>query len=108
MFQLLVAKGALLDEKDENGDQPIHAAAKSGSIEIVDFLQEKGVFVCSAGAFKNTIMHYASKFGRYELVKKMVDKGCPCTLENALKETPLHLAAGFYTRGLFPFLLVYT
>ena len=88
-----------MDEKDENGDQPIHSAGKAGSKDIIELLAAKGVKVCTPGAFKNTVIHYAAKFGKMDLLTHIVDLGAPITLENALKETPLHLAASFYTRG---------
>ena len=101
---MLLDKGAQIDEKDENGDQPIHYAAKSGCIACVQLIAGKGVKVCTPGQNDNRVIHYAAKYGRLELVNEILEKGCPPDLENQLGETPLHLASSFYTKGikLFP------
>jgi ankyrin repeat protein len=96
---MLLDKGAQVDERDDNGDQPIHSAAKSGCKLSVNILIEFGAWVCGGGHLKNTVLHYASKMGRLQLVDHILKQGCPPNLENDLKETPLHLAAGFYTKG---------
>ena len=51
---MLLNKGAQVDEADDNGDQPIHSAAKSGCIACVNLLQEWGVIVCTPGRFLRT------------------------------------------------------
>ena len=97
---MLLDKGAQIDEKDENGDQPIHYAAKSGCIACVQLIAGKGVKVCTPGQNDNRVIHYAAKYGRLELVNRILEKGCPPDLENQLGETPLHLASSFYTKGI--------
>ena len=99
-FQMLLDKGAQIDEKDENGDQPIHYAAKSGCIACVQLIAGKGVKVCTPGQNDNRVIHYAAKYGRLELVNRILEKGCPPDLQNQLGETPLHLASSFYTKGI--------
>ena len=100
-FQMLLDKGAQIDEKDENGDQPIHYAAKSGCIACVQLIAGKGVKVCTPGQNDNRVIHYAAKYGRLDLLNKILEKGCPPDLVNELGETPLHLASSFYTKGMF-------
>ena len=47
--QMLLNKGAQVDEPDDFGDQPIHSAAKSGCIGCVGLLYEWGAKVCTLG-----------------------------------------------------------
>ena len=46
---MLIEKGAKIDEKDNNGDQPVHAAAKSKNCNAVYVLQQSGAEMCATG-----------------------------------------------------------
>ena len=48
-FQMLVEKGAHVEERDDNGDQPIHSAAKSGCMKSINLLVENNAYICSPG-----------------------------------------------------------
>lgn len=101
--QLLIESGANVCEKDHQGDEPIHSAAKSGCVDLLHLLIDHGAQMCIPGHQKNTVKHYAAKYGRVDLIQFLIKKGCPAGLRNALNETPLHLAAGYYTRGKMRF-----
>jgi ankyrin repeat protein len=39
--QLLVERGALIESTDENGNTPLHGAAKAGNLPVVAYLIER-------------------------------------------------------------------
>ena len=47
--QMLVEHSARVDVKDHNGDEPVHAAAKSKNCMSVYVLKEAGADMCALG-----------------------------------------------------------
>ena len=52
---MLIENGAKLDEKDNNGDQPVHAAAKSKRCDGVYVLKQAGADMCATGKNRSII-----------------------------------------------------
>ena len=48
---MLIEQGAKIDEKDHNGDEPVHAAAKSKDCTGVYVLKQAGAGMCSTGTY---------------------------------------------------------
>ena len=96
ILRQFIALKVPLDETDDNGDQAIHFAAKSGCLEAIDMLTENGIYKCVPGFRNNTIVHYAAEGGQLELLKMLVGKKCGMNMVNNLTETPLHLAAKIF------------
>ena len=46
---MLIEHGAKINEKDNNGDEPVHAAAKSKNCNAVYVLKQAGANMCSTG-----------------------------------------------------------
>jgi len=83
-----------------NEDEPIHLAAKAGSINIIRLLKSYGGNVCSPGHRGNHVIHYAARKGRYDLLKFILSlKNGQQNMRNNLSETPLHLASACHTDG---------
>jgi hypothetical protein len=49
---MLIEQGAKIDEKDSNGDEPVHAAAKSKNCNAVYVLKQAGAEMCATGNIK--------------------------------------------------------
>ena len=48
---MLIEQGAKIDEKDHNGDEPVHAAAKSKDYTGVFVLKQAGAEMCTTGSY---------------------------------------------------------
>ncbi|MBW2263165.1 MAG: ankyrin repeat domain-containing protein, partial [Deltaproteobacteria bacterium] len=57
------------------GRSVLHFAARSGSVEVVKFLVEKGADLESEDADKQTVLHDAARWGGADLVKYLLDEG---------------------------------
>lgn len=122
-IQDLLEAGVPWDERDDQGDQPIHYAAMSGCVESVGLLVKAGAYKCSPGkkhvldcfaqykslfiwmfvsGFRgNTIVHYAAQGAKLELIEEIFASGCTVINKvNELSESPLHLAASSFTAGM--------
>ena len=66
-WQDLITAGVSTEERDDDGDQAIHYAAKAGSIEAINLLVDSGVFKCVSG--KNGRKSEASEVKKYSLAR---------------------------------------
>jgi ankyrin repeat protein len=104
---MLLEANAPVAEKDMNDDEPVHLAAKAGSIAIIKLLKSYGCNVLTPGYRGNHIIHYAAQKGRFELLKFVLSlKNGQQNKRNALTETPLHLASACHTDGESSFYLI--
>ncbi|CEJ82045.1 hypothetical protein VHEMI02137 [[Torrubiella] hemipterigena] len=75
------------------GDLPIHAAARSGNIDLVDFfLQQDGVDLDSRDCFMRTPLFHAAGKGKVQMVKHLLSKGADHTARDIYHATPLFVA----------------
>lgn len=72
---------------------PLHYASKSGQVDAVKLLLERGVVVDSLDESRRTPLHLAAEHGRTEIAELLIEAGHPVevTVRNTL--TPLQLAA---------------
>ena len=49
-MRILLKKGADMQLKDDNGDQPIHLAAEAGHYEYVDI--HRNIIICGSGVME--------------------------------------------------------
>ncbi|MGB8367404.1 MAG: ankyrin repeat domain-containing protein [Candidatus Babeliales bacterium] len=76
MVKLLIKRGAVIDEKDENGNTAlIHAAGKEGKAKVVKFLLENGSNVNTENIHKETPLIVAVENGRTEIVRLLLESG---------------------------------
>ena len=97
---LLIANGADMNTKeDEEGETPLHDAARRGKIEVVQLLFEAGANVNVKDDRDRTPLHTILDISRskYRLSKDMAElllgKGVDVNLKDKDGRTPLHLAA---------------
>ena len=93
IVQLLLDKGAKIDEKDDyEKTPPFILAIKMGHIEIVKLLIDKGADINEKdnGDYKRTPLIWASIYGSKEIVELLLDKGAKIDEKDDIeKRTPL-------------------
>ncbi|MFT4313966.1 MAG: ankyrin repeat domain-containing protein [Wolbachia pipientis] len=75
-----------------DGKKPIHAAAKKGYKEIVEFFLSKGIGVDDADNDKWTSLHYAAAYNHLELCEFLLGQHANVEAKNKDDKTPLDLA----------------
>jgi Ankyrin repeats (3 copies) len=76
-----------------------HWAARSGHLETVRLLLEKGAVVDLKNATGNTPLHLASHNGRVEVTYALLDAGADILAENSGGRTPLQVADNQHTEA---------
>src|SRR5450759_4014549 len=76
-----------------NMSKELLAAAKSGDIEKVRELLDRGADVNSKGPLGMTPLHAAAMVGHTEAAALLLDRGCDVNSKGPLGMTPLHAAA---------------
>jgi len=95
--ELLIARGADVNAKSEDGWTPLHSAA-GGQKEIAEFLIENGADVnARRNANWQTPLHQAALWGSKEIAALLIAKGADVNAKGKYGRTPLHYAA---SRGL--------
>ncbi|MFV1011465.1 ankyrin repeat domain-containing protein, partial [Wolbachia endosymbiont of Nasonia vitripennis] len=72
--------------------KPIHAAAKAGYKDIVEFFLSKGIGVDDADDDKWTPLHYAARYNHLELCEFLLGQHANIEAKNKNNKTPLDLA----------------
>jgi ankyrin repeat protein len=81
--------------EDDKSATPLHAAAESGSPEVVEFLLEHGADLNARDKYGDTPLHYAAAFGHPETVRLLLERGTDPNIRNKYGATPLHYAVWF-------------
>ena len=79
--------------KTGNGATPLVLAAQGGSLEMMQYLADKGGDLKAEDEEKNTLLALASVRGELELVDWLLGKGLDPKAVNKANEGPLHRAA---------------
>lgn len=69
LVNYLIEKGADVNKKDNDGNTPLHCAAKKGNIEVVKYLIGKGARVDIKNGWGETSLHIAAQVNQLEAVK---------------------------------------
>ncbi|KAG8180093.1 hypothetical protein JTE90_027873 [Oedothorax gibbosus] len=72
----------------------LHNAAKSGDLESVIDLHERGISLDIRDDHQNTPLHYAAKHGHYLIASFLIDNKCVLNVANSDGNTPLSIAVG--------------
>jgi ankyrin repeat protein len=87
------------------GQTPSVAAARHGSLQVLEVLAERGADLTKRDFRRYTSLHYAAKRGRAAIVEFLLSKGVPVDCLNGKRETPLNLAASRGSFEVIPLLL---
>lgn len=78
---------------DDDGDTPLHLAAKVGSLELVKYLIEKGCDASRRNEKSDTPLHAAALGGKLDTLKYLVnEKGCNAMSSGQYGRSVLHHA----------------
>ena len=91
--ELLIANGANVNAKRDDGETPLHQAADNGHKEVVELLIAKGADVSAKTDNRVTPLHSAADGGQKEIVELLIAKGADVNAKRDDGETPLHQAA---------------
>ncbi|XP_076299445.1 uncharacterized protein LOC143218247 [Lasioglossum baleicum] len=91
----LINHGVSIDATNNEGQTPLHYAAKSDKLEVVKYLiEEKGANINVKDNDGQTPLHYAADHGKLEVVKYLIEeKGANINVKDNDGQTPLHYAA---------------
>ncbi len=91
-------------EGDENGDTPLHWAARDGQMWLVDLTIEAGISVNTRNHEGARPIHLAAANGHLDVVKRLVEEGSGVTTDRNWR-TPLHMAAALGDPEMVAYLL---
>ncbi|KAF0719331.1 Aste57867_1115 [Aphanomyces stellatus] len=77
--------------RNQNGCTPLHAAAASGQLEVVEWLLSVPDMKPAVDDSGQTALHYAAFYGHLEVVQALVEHGIPLDLKDKFGRTP-HIA----------------
>ncbi len=94
--KLIVAR-ADLKRRDDVGQTPLFAAVRSGKVETVRALLDRGVEINAQNLYGDTPLHIAARGDasgtpNSDLLKALLDGGANANLANARGDLPIHIA----------------
>ena len=75
IVKYLVAEGASVQAKDDEGLQPLHYASRWGNLEIVKYLVGKGASLQAKDMDGLQPLHIAIEKGNLDIVKSLISTG---------------------------------
>ena len=93
--EMLIKKGAAVDQRTEDGAVALHATCLSNRLEVAQLLVARGADIAAAANDGSTPLHLACKAGNTELADLLLSVGADpsCAMGNG--STPLLLACSF-------------
>lgn len=105
LAELLLAKGANPNARNNNGDTPLHLAASANSFTLVKLLVSKGADVNAKGQYGSTALHSAAFYGNKEMAEFLISKGANVNAKGQSDETPLFEGVEEEQKGMVEFLI---
>jgi ankyrin repeat protein len=93
----LIARGA---DVNKTGWTPLHYAATSGQIEIMQLLLDENAYIDAASPNGTTPLMMAARYGSDKAVRLLLDAGADPTLRNQLRMTAADFANSVSRRDL--------
>lgn len=93
LADMLLAAGADANAQDVYGAGPLHRAARSGRLPVVELLLSRGARLAMPDHHGNTPLHYAAADGSESVVAGLLERGADVNARNADGDTPLHMCS---------------
>ena len=90
---MLISCGANVEEKNKDGDGPLHVASEGGYVKIVLLLIENGADIAAKGNFGNTPLHVACTKGNDEVALTLIAYGANIHEKDSDQRAPIHKVA---------------
>ena len=94
--ELLIAKGADINAKDDTGGTPLFWAALEGNEEVAELLIKQGADVNAAGPKGWTALHWAVAMAQKKSVELLIGEGADVNAKDVIYGTPLDNVGRFY------------
>ena len=94
--ELLIAKGADINAKDNLGGTPLFWAALEGNEEVAELLIGQGADVNATGPKGWTALHWAVAMARKKSVELLIGEGADVNAKDLIYGTPLDNVGRFY------------
>ena len=99
--------GLTLKEMDENGSTMLHAATKTGQIQIMQYLIDSGIDIDATDLSGNTALHIAVLNEQKKAVCLLIESKANDTILNNKKDAPLHILFRSHNKDLIAAFLQY-
>ena len=90
--RLILQQGVNLETVNKQDDWPLHAAVRTGNLEVVNLVLEAGAAINMPNIDGDTPLHLAARAGNTALVKAILRKGAALDITNQKQRTPLETA----------------
>ena len=91
--EALLAKGAAIDAKTDDGKTPLHWASLNGHTATAEALLDKGAAIEAKSNDGYTPLHGASQNGHTATAEALLDKGAAIDAKTYIGNAPLHFAS---------------
>ena len=96
VVSVLIAAGANVNAKEDEGQVPLHNAAIKGNIPVISMLIAAGADVNARQHYNQTPLHEAAEGGKAVAISVLIAAGASVNAKDAGGGTPLHEAARNY------------
>ncbi|MDF3047035.1 MAG: uncharacterized protein K0R73_153 [Candidatus Midichloriaceae bacterium] len=105
IIEFLIANGANVNDKNINGNTPLHAAAFMKHLDIVNLLIEKSVNISAKNNMGITSLSFAAQAGDIDIIKVLLKNDADVNTQDNLGNAPLHISVFMGHKDVVEFLL---